>query len=78
MKPQPKPDNNQHLDNRHEEEKNIMKFSHIPNEHRNIESPFKPDKENIFEANSKVNGEGKSNRIILNIRNSKYPSLETF
>ena len=71
LKPQLKSDKHQHLENRHEEEKNIMKSPHIPNEHRNIESRFKPFSENSLDAKSKVNGEGKSCRIILNIRNSK-------
>ena len=75
LKPQPNSDSNQHLENRHEEEKNIMKSPHIPYEHRNIESHFKPFRENSFDAKSKVNGEGKSYRIILNIRNSKYIHL---
>ena len=79
MIPQPNSDNNLYLENLHEEENNIMKSPHILNEHRHIESHFKFFRENSFDAKSKMNGAGKSYRIILNISNSKYiPSLETF
>ena len=70
LKPQPKLNNNQHLENRHEEEKKIMKSPRVPNEYKNIESPFKPFRQNSFDTQSKMNGEGKNYRIMLNIRNS--------
>ena len=57
INPLPQSNNIQQLENRHDEEK--VKFSHIPNEYRIIESPFEPDGENSFEPQSKVNFEGK-------------------
>ena len=65
LKPLPQSYNYQHLENRHEEDKDIMKSPSIPHEHRNIESASKPFRENSVDAQSKVTGEGKIYRIII-------------
>ena len=71
LKPLPQSGNSRHLENRHKEDKDIMKSPRIPHEHRNIESASKPLRENSFDAQSKVTGEGKIYRIILYLINSK-------
>ena len=75
LKPLPQSYIYQHLENRHEEDKDIMKSPRIPHKHRNIESASKPFRENSFDAQSKVTGEGKIYRIILYLINSKYNIL---
>ena len=47
-----------------------MKSPRVPNDYKNIDSPFKPFRQNSFDTQSKMNGEGKNYRTMLNIRNS--------
>ena len=72
LKPLPQSGNNRHLENRHKEDKDIMKSPHIPNDHRNIKSPFNPFRRNSFDTQIKENFEGISYRNLMNISCSKY------
>ena len=71
LKPLPQSGNNRHLENRHKEDEDILKSPHIPNDHRNIESPFNPFRKNSFDTQIKANLEGISYRNLMNISCSK-------
>ena len=47
------------------EEKKVVKIPDMPNENRNIESPFHQDGRNSFDPQTKVNVEGKNPSILI-------------
>ena len=47
------------------EEKKAVKDPHVPNDNRNIDSPFHQDSRNSSDSRSKVNVEGKNHSIMM-------------